>query len=107
MKVTITDNSSQILAEIKARGQMALTAAGMIVERHAKAKCPVDTGNLRNSIHYNATEHEVTIGTSVEYAPYVELGTSRKGARPYLRPAVEDNIDEIFNKISSVIKTGR
>jgi phage gpG-like protein len=29
------------------------------------------------------------VGTDVEYAVYVEFGTSRNRAQPYLRPAVE------------------
>jgi phage gpG-like protein len=29
------------------------------------------------------------VGTNVEYAVYVEFGTSRNQAQPYLRPAVE------------------
>lgn len=47
---------------------------------------------------YTGTEEEATgnvyrlyIGTSVEYAPYVELGTSQNAAYPYLRPALEDH----------------
>jgi hypothetical protein len=31
----------------------------------------------------------VDVGTSVIYAPFVELGTSRNKAYPYLRPALE------------------
>lgn len=36
----------------------------------------------------------VYIGTNVEYAPYVETGTSRMKARPFLKPAIQDHIDE-------------
>ena len=32
---------------------------------------------------------EWVVGTSVEYSVYVEFGTSRMAAQPYLRPAVE------------------
>ncbi len=50
---------------------------------------PADTGNKRT----------VYVGTNVEYAPYVELGTSRMGAKPYLRPAVENNKRKIEKAI--------
>lgn len=33
----------------------------------------------------------VYIGTNVEYAPYIELGTSKMAARPYIKPAVTDH----------------
>lgn len=78
----------------------------------------VRTGRLRASITYaTKTEHsdpeenkalqtgdtklrgkpdedKVYVGTNVEYAPYVEFGTSRMHARPYLKPALENHMDE-------------
>ena len=36
----------------------------------------------------------VYIGTNVEYAKYVERGTSRNRKRPFLRPAVVNHLDE-------------
>lgn len=45
------------------------------------------------------------IGTPVEYSVFVELGTSRMHAQPYLRPAVEHvarNIQTIFNQAGSL-----
>ena len=47
----------------------------------------------------NAGKHEnmgVTVGTNVEYAPYIEFGTSKmkqKGGYPFIRPSLENNID--------------
>lgn len=63
------------------------------VEGAAKRLCPVDTGRLRSSIT-NAIGHDeqglvAVIGTNVEYAAFVELGTSKMPAQPYLRPALE------------------
>lgn len=53
----------------------------------------VVTGRLRASITWrpglDALSPYVDIGSAVLYAPYVELGTSRMAARPYLRPALE------------------
>lgn len=34
-------------------------------------------------------DHVAHVGTNVEYAPYVEYGTRRMGAQPYLRPAMD------------------
>ena len=39
-------------------------------------------------------EKAVYIGSNVEYAPFVELGTSRSRAKPYLRPAAEGHGEE-------------
>jgi HK97 gp10 family phage protein len=62
------------------------------VESRAKMLCPVDTGRLRSSIT-SAVEKEGdtivgVVGTNVEYASYVEFGTSRLEAHPFLIPAV-------------------
>lgn len=45
------------------------------VEDKAKEKCPVGTGELRRQISYEIHGNVGTIGTNVEYAPYVEFGT--------------------------------
>lgn len=53
----------------------------------------VRTGRLRGSITWRIGQDGESpyadIGTAVFYAPFVELGTSRMQARPFLRPALE------------------
>jgi HK97 gp10 family phage protein len=62
------------------------------VQAGAKARCPVDTGRLRGSIAVEIEEGGLgaSVGTNVHYAPFVEFGTSRMRARPYLFPAWEE-----------------
>ena len=58
----------------------------------------VRTGNLRSSITHVSDDRSATVGTNVEYAPYVEFGTSRGMApRPYIRPAIENHMTEYEN----------
>lgn len=71
----------------------ALEEIGLTAEGYAKKKCPVDTGRLRNSISHAAKEQTVYIGTNVEYAVYVEMGTKNTKSQPYLRPAVTEHKD--------------
>ncbi len=63
------------------------------VDAAAKRLCPVDTGRLHSSITNEIGQDGqglvATIGTNVEYAPYIELGTSRMAAQPFLLPALE------------------
>lgn len=60
------------------------------IERDAKYLCPVRTGRLRGSIHTGSLgKASYYVGTNVEYAPFVEFGTRKMTARPYLRPAAK------------------
>ena len=41
----------------------------------------VDTGRLRSSIHHELNPKRASVGTNVQYAQFVEYGTSRMEAR--------------------------
>lgn len=133
------DNTDEVLSALELAKKAALTIIGNNAEKYAKALCPVGTsestgkkgyrgGTLRNSIT-NGIENEDTvyIGTNVEYAPYVELGTgpyfeappeweqfdvpkpsgignAYVRPRPFLKPAIADHIDEYKNIIESELK---
>lgn len=93
----------------------------------------IRTGNLRNSITHTVEQDENTttaiVGSAVEYAPFVELGTGiyaesggrqtpwryqdSKGnwhttsgmpARPYLRPALENHIKQYQEALTEILK---
>ena len=98
------DNSELVLSEKDEAVIRALTTIGMLAEGYAKKACPVDTGRLRNSISWAVLDDSVYIGTNVEYAPYVELGTSKMAARPYLRPAVTDHVDKYKAVVRNELK---
>ena len=123
------DNTEEVLSALEAAIKRGNETIGMTAERHAKKKCPVDTGRLRNSITYalageethvksykankkKAGEKErktytyegtaegkkgsgVYIGTNVEYAEGIELGTHRKaGPVHFLQDAAANHSDE-------------
>lgn len=124
----INDHTGEILSDVDIATVKALKSIGIKAEKYAKALCPVGTsestgikgyrgGTLRNSITFQVEENTLSIGSNVEYAPYVELGTGphftpppgwehfdvppSKGIghsyvrpRPFLRPAVENHLEE-------------
>lgn len=130
------DNSRQVLGEFEAACLRALERCGLQGEGYAKENLTmhgaVDTGNLRNSITHQVDSGEpaVYIGTNVEYAPYVELGTGKyypggrqepwvyqdahgnwhitngQRAQPYLKPAVADHKQTYRNIIEDELKNG-
>ena len=78
----------------------------------AKDFVPVDTGALQKSIRVEKKKKlEVLIiaggggvinpktGREVDYAGYVEFGTSRVNPQPYMQPALEKNRDTIIQII--------
>ena len=73
MSVEIQDNSKEVSAAIKAALLRGLEKCGLVAEGYAKKLCPVDTGNLRNSITHVVDEggDAVYIGTNSEYGAYV------------------------------------
>lgn len=87
------DNTEEVSQGIVRAIDRALEEIGLAAEGYAKRACPVDTGNLRNSITHavEGSEDAVYVGTNVEYAPYVEMGTSRTAAQPFLRPAATEH----------------
>lgn len=106
--VKITDNSDKFLDALPEQIEQALTAIGLTAASYAKADCPVDTGRLRNSITHavESGEKAVYIGSNVEYAAFVELGSSRMRPRPYLRPAVTEHSAEYKSLAEQALKGG-
>lgn len=94
------DEATKAVTEAMAR---ALEICGGKAETYAKELAPVGTpestgipgyhgGTLRNSItHEQWDEKTEVIGSTVDYSKFVELGTYKMKARPFLRPAAENH----------------
>ena len=86
MNIKFTDNSDEVIAEMKAAALRGLETCGLTAEGYAKKICPADTGDLRISISHavDSGEMDAYVGTNSEYAPYVEMGTGKyvAGGRP-------------------------
>lgn len=123
-EVIVKSNLPKVKAEFADRIPTILEGIGLKAEGYAIDEITrmkaVDTGRLRNSITF-ATENRqgtpntqggaqaspedytprmspesgsVYIGTNVEYAPYIELGTYKMPARPFLRGAIANHQEE-------------
>lgn len=101
----LVDNSGLVEQELEKKVAQALEGIGLKAQGYAIVKCPVRSGRLHDSITHVVDDHSVTIGSDVEYAAYVELGTSRQSAEPYLYPALEDHIGEYKDFIEKTLKS--
>jgi len=135
----MSNNSRQIAANINKAAQIdipqalakGLEQACLVVERAAKMEAPVQTGTLRSSISHKVSigSSEGVIGSTVDYAPYVEIGTgiysSMGGGRqggwvyydasgerhftmgshphPFLKPAMDNNLSAIMKCFEGLI----
>ena len=131
IKIDIVDNSDFILKASELQIQRALFKAGenavrYVVEYMSKpdftGKDIVDTGRLRASISFATSEHisnptedgvnfkadkySTIVGTNVEYANYVELGTSKQPARHFLINGINNSLIETRNDIEEIMKNG-
>ena len=65
------------------------------VKALARELVPVRTGHLRSSIYAKINEWVAQIGAEATYALFVELGTRRMQARPYLYPAIREYLPRL------------
>ena len=75
-----------------------------------KANTPTYTDSTKKMYTYNGAapddkEKAVYIGTNVEYGPYVELGTSKMPARPFLKPAATEHNEEYKKIMEAALKS--
>ena len=103
--IKFTSNVNDILSALEKGKRNALTAIGATAETYAKKATPVDTGRLRNSISHTVDGEAAYIGTNVEYAPYLELGTKKIAAHHYLKRAATEHKDEYKKLAVEAIKT--
>ncbi len=132
MSVEFKDNSSKVKSEFGEALLRGLEKCGLVAEGYAKKLCPVDTGNLRNSITHVVDEQEpaAIIGSNNSYAAYVELGTGiyaeggggrptpwvyqdaegnwhythGQKAQPFLKPAVAEHADKYREIIKNALE---
>ena len=77
--VQFTDNSPQVLQDLRNKIEAALEACGNQAVSHAKniiaAASRIDSSNLHNRIDHLVQGNDCYVGTNVEYAIYHEFGT--------------------------------
>ncbi len=69
-------------------------------------KVAVDTGALKRSIGFNILDGGYTghVQATMEYAPYVEWGTRRQTAQPYLRPSFNEIAPQFKKDMDRLLK---
>lgn len=73
----------------------ALAESAALVQSRGRSNAPRRTGRLAASIRGSVSGAEATVVAAVSYGVFVEYGTSRTPAQPFLRPALDLSTDAI------------
>lgn len=126
------DRRQEVLTALEEQVKTGLKAVGMqAVSDVTRDPIPVDTGLMKNSITYaisgeppaigsymgskgksgsysgSAPEDKVPtlyIGTNVHYAKYLEFGTSKMTARPFMMPKLKANLGHYKEILKKCLK---
>lgn len=106
--VTITKNRlGAIAAGLRPQLSQVVDKTGFDLEAREKELAAVDTGFMRNSIQYEKTgDLSGVVAVGAEYAPYVNYGTSRSPAQPFVEPAVDAVRPGFEAAVKQVIERG-
>lgn len=91
------DYIPMLIARVEAQSRSAPKKVADKIAATAKQIVPVRTGNLKSSIGTKSIEAGKTaeVVVSADYAAYVEYGTYKMAARPYLAPAFAAHSKEL------------
>jgi HK97 gp10 family phage protein len=98
----LTPALDRVRRNLKPMVAEAMANVGMEMVDLAQSIVPVDTGQLQASINSQVDiepELNLTFFADTDYAAYVEFGTSRSRAQPYMRPALDANLEKLANAI--------
>lgn len=116
MEVKIIDNTDKAKSQMadaieRAVEKLGLLGEGFAIDEVDKAVYDtppsdsyVRTGALRNSITHRTDDTSAYIGSGIQYAPYVEYGTSKMKPRPFIKPAITEHISEYKEAIEQELK---
>jgi HK97 gp10 family phage protein len=96
----------QIAATLDPRVTAAMRAGAEAIEQEAKARVTVASGDLRDAIHTEVDGDDVYVmagDDDVFYGHFVEFGTTRTPARPFLVPALEARRESVLASVRATL----
>lgn len=82
---------------------VAPVAAAERIADIARGLAPVDTGWMRDNIKAVHLSKYSQVVANAKYSGYVEFGTYKMAAQPYMRPAVAEHQKEILNAVAEAM----
>lgn len=95
IKIRIVENhTEEVKALLKERKKKIFHAWGIKWVERVTPLVPVDTGRLRQSMHFRTRTDDVAVGTNVKYAPYINNGFKSYKGKKYMEKSTIENKDE-------------
>ena len=90
---------------LESQFEAVIQIAARNIEKRSKQLVPIDTGATMNSIEARPEgKMEWRIGPTTEYAPFLEFGTERMPARPYMIPSGEHERPRVRKAVAELTK---
>lgn len=98
---------SRLQSRIEDAADTAAEKTAWDLSETARSYAPVDSGELRDSIEVEELdEGHYAVGPrdDIEYAPFVEWGTSTTPAQPYMQPAALDHQGDLRRNVTKEVR---
>ena len=105
-RVIMAKNNAKLLAQLKSLEGVPWicpVAAAETVADIARENAPVDTGWLRDNIFAKHLSNYSQVEARAKYSGFVEFGTYKMAAQPFLRPAIDEHQREILNTVAEAM----
>jgi HK97 gp10 family phage protein len=98
----------ELLAQLENLKQLefskAALAGAFTLQKYSMENAPVKTGFLRASHESVETENGAEMRVNANYSFYIEYGTKKRPAHPFVRPAIDNHSTEIVEAIKNEIE---
>lgn len=91
----------EVIAAVEVTAALAVKEVSELIALDAQGRAPVRTGNLRSSIGSSSQKKEGEVFAGAEYAAFVEYGTYKMPAQPFLGPAVARYAPEFAKRVGT------
>lgn len=111
VKIEFSKEFQELGDAIKKIIQEEIYRAALQTQNKARQTAPIDTGNLRRSIQatgWEDVEKDLIyhVQAKAEYAGYVEYGTKKMSARPFLEPSANEALEDFIRRVKQRTDSG-
>ncbi|MBC1290629.1 HK97-gp10 family putative phage morphogenesis protein [Listeria booriae] len=103
---TFVRNVSKLAEEVSREIDGAVEETGYRIEKNAQENAAVDTGYMKQNISNEHKKMTSVVTSHAHYSYYVEKGTRRTRAQPFMGPAVKKERPRFFKIVRSIVKNG-